>query len=211
MRLCAALLLSLFVCLAGKPQPRVGDGRADNSSASVQATVYADADSVKQEIGDDLGGYYIVVRVTLTPKAGKLPVQLDDFQLKTDKDGERAHPFVPTQIAGQGVLVVSETANGGGGGQKQRNRPTFGGMGGMGSSGGGVGNGATTMGAEGKMKQDEKENPLVKILAAKMLPEEETAVRVSGLLYFPMNSKQKVKDLELNYTTPTGKITVRFR
>ncbi len=203
------LLLSSQLTFGGRSQTKIGEGQASNESASLEATVYADPESVKQQLGDDLGGYYIVVRVKLAPKAGKLPIQLDDFQLKTDKDGERSRPFAPTQIAGQGVLIVKETANGGGGGRSERNRPTFGGMGGLGSSGTGIGNAASTMGAEGKMKQEENENPLVKTLAAKMIPIKEADEPVTGLLYFPMD-KQKIKDLELAYTTPTGKIVVRF-
>ena len=207
MRLAALLLLfPLAAFPGGKTQTRIGEGQGANAVASLDATVYADPESVRQVVGDSLGGYYIVVRVKLSPKSGKLAVQLDDFQLKTDKDGERSHPFAPTQIAGQGVLIVSETANGGGG-KAQRNRPTFGGVG-M-PSGSSAGNAAPVMGAEGKMKQEENANPLVKTLGEKMLPEKETEEPVSGLLYFPMD-KQKVKDLELAYTTPSGKVTVRF-
>ncbi|MDQ6678084.1 MAG: hypothetical protein M3Z09_12390 [Acidobacteriota bacterium] len=204
----AALLL--FFCsalLAAKTQIRTGDGESSNASASLEATIYADPESVRQAVGDDLGNHYIVVRVKLSPKSGKLPVQLDDFLLKTDKDGERSHPFAPTQIAGQGALVVSQTVTGGGGSHAEDPDPRW--RMGM-PGGGGFGNAASTIGAKAKMQQDEKENPLVHTLAGKMLPEKETGETVTGLLYFPME-KQRVKDLELIYTTPSGKLSVRFR
>jgi hypothetical protein len=48
------------------------------------------------------------------------------------------------------------------------------------------------------------------VLKEKILPEKETDAPVSGLLYFPME-KQKLKDLELIYKTPEGKLTLRFK
>ncbi len=192
---------------ASHPAIRTGSGQGANGAVSIDATLYADPESVKKAVTDDLGSHYIVVRVKLTPKAGTIPVQLDDFLLKTDKDGERSRPYAPTQIAGQGVLVVTQVTSGGGGGHSQAADPTYGGLP---PSGGGFGNAASTTAAQGKMKQEEKENPLVKTLADRMLPEKEISESVTGLLYFPME-KQKVKDLELSYTTPMGKLVVRFK
>ena len=209
MRLFPILLSAALVLSAARNQTRTGFGEAANSAVALEATVYGDPESVKQVIGDDLGGHYIVVRLKLSPKSGKVPVQLDDFLLKTDKDGERSHPFMPTQIAGQGVLVVREVASGGGGGRAQGSDPTWR-AGGLGMpSGGTMGTAAATMGAEGKMKQEEKENPLVGTLGSKMLSEKEVSEPVTGLIYFPME-KQRIKDLELTYTTAAGKLTLRF-
>ncbi len=201
------LAIPAVVAAASHPAIRTGSGQGANGAVSIEATVYGDPESVKKAVTDDLGNHYIVVRVKLTPKSGTIPVQLDDFLLKTDKDGERSHPYAPTQIAGQGVLVVSQVVSGGGGGHSQAADPTYGGLPG---SGGGFGNAASTTSAQGKMKQEEKENPLVKTLADRMLPEKEISESVTGLLYFPME-KQKVKDLELTYTTPMGKLAVRFK
>ncbi len=192
--------------LTAKTPIRTGDGDGSNAVANVEATVYADPESVRQVVGDDLGGHYIVIRLKLSPKSGKLPVQLDDFLLKTDKDGERSHPFAPTQIAGQGALVISQTVTGGGGAHAEDPDPRWR----MGMPGGGFGNAASTIGAKATMQQDEKENPLVHTLADKMLPEKEAEQTVTGLLYFPME-KQRVKDLELIYTTSAGKLNIRFR
>ena len=205
--------LILAICLAAsvsaaKQKQKIGEGQASDAAVALEATVYADPESVLQAVGNDLEGHYTVVRVKLTPRSGKISVQLDDFLLRTDKDGERSHPFVPSQIAGQGALVISET-NAGGGGARAENRPTFG-IGGMGMGGGGIGNTASMKGSKAKMENSDQKNPVLDLLTAKMLAEKETDQPVTGLLYFPME-KQKVKDLELFYTTSAGKLSVRFK
>jgi hypothetical protein len=208
------LLISAGLLVAAKHPQKPADGQADNASAGIKATIYADPENVLEVVGSDLQGHYIVVQLQLTPKA-KLPVSLDDFMLRTDKDGERSHPFKPTQIAGDGALIISETVDGGGGAHGgDPTGPVWGGIPGMGRgprNGGGVGNGANTTGGKATTQAATgKKNPLLDVLAAKMLPEKETDQPLIGLLYFPME-KQKVKDLELIYTTPTGKLSVRFR
>ncbi len=91
---------------------------------------------------------------------------------------------------------------------------TMGGPYGYPGSGGSFGNGGSgdTTAAEAKMDtgSGQKENPLVKVLAEKILPEKKTEQPVSGLLYFPME-KQKVKDLELIYGIRDTRITMRFK
>jgi hypothetical protein len=51
---------------------------------------------------------------------------------------------------------------------------------------------------------------MLDVLKQKVLPEKVTEAPVSGLLYFPME-KQKVKDLELWYKTPEGKLVLQFK
>ena len=79
-------------------------------------------------------------------------------------------------------------------------------------NGGSAGNGAGGTAAEAKMNDGRKDpvNPLLATLKAKVLPEKETAQPVSGLLYFPLE-KQKLKDLELDYSGPAGPLKIRFR
>jgi len=48
-------------------------------------------------------------------------------------------------------------------------------------------------------------------LNEKILPEKEIDQPVSGLLYFPIEPKQKIKDLELVYSGPGSKLSLRFR
>jgi hypothetical protein len=78
-------------------------------------------------------------------------------------------------------------------------------MGGGGGSGE-SGETRTTINSGAKDKVD----PILDVLKEKILPEKETDAPVSGLLYFPME-KQKLKDLELIYKTPDGKLTLRFK
>lgn len=204
-----ALALCVTLHAAKKPQP-IEDGVGSDASISIKATVYTDPASIRELLGDSLGGHYIVIRADLTPNK-KFTIDHDNFLLRTDKDGERSHVYSPTQIAGDGSLVITTTedidkANGkkssSGGGL------SIGGMGGgMGSSPGMVG---TPKPVSATMKQATGEkNPLVQTLSARMLPQLDIDQPTSGLLYFPME-KQKVKDLELIVTTPTGKIHIRF-
>jgi hypothetical protein len=167
-----------------------------------------DRDQIKEMLGSDLDGHYILVNVTVTPKFGAtVDVRRDDFILKTDKDGERATPYVSSQIAGKGALVVSERTSTG-----STAGPQFGSPYDYPAYGGGVGGAPTQITeAQAKMSGAAKgDSPLMKTLNEKMLPEKKSDAPVSGLLYFPME-KQKQKDLELWYNTPDGKLILRFR
>jgi len=118
--------------------------------------------------------------------------------------------------------VISQGPGTGGGTSAEPVGPTYGGgpyggpLGGppiMGPGGIGVGGGSDASGeVAAKMNNGAKDkpNPMLEVLKQKILPEKETDAPVSGLLYFPME-KQKVKDLELIYTTPSGKLSVRFK
>jgi len=195
----------------------------ENADVEIIATPIADREAVRQALGSDLGGHYILVDVRVVPKDGqKIAVHLDDFLLRTDKDGERTTPFAPSQIAGKGALVISQGAGSGGGSMAEPVGPRYGGgpyggpLGGppiMGPGGLGVGGGSDASGevaAKVHSGSKDKPNPMLEVLKQKILPEKETDAPVSGLLYFPME-KQKVKDLELIYTTPSGKLSVRFK
>ena len=198
----------------GKP----AEARGENESVVINATVYAKPEAVKEVLGSDLGGHYIVVAVQVTPRFGKqVAIERDDFILKTDKDGERSAPFAPSQIAGHGVLVVHQTGGAGASGMHDNDGPIVGGYpGSLGPprrlGGDGVGDAGAGQGAEGKTRtgSHEKEDPMLAVLKGKELPETKTDKPVSGLLYFPME-KQKVKDLELRYHITDDKITMRFK
>src|SRR5438046_4462161 len=160
------------------------------------ATLYVDKASVQQLLGSDLGGYYVVLDVRLSPKnTEKFKVFRDDFQLRTDRDGERSKPFAASQIAGRGALVVSRTYDGGGV-AAENGGPVFGGgIGGMGV--GGIGNSGGTISNTSKIDSGSKnkENPLLAALKEKILAEKETDEPVSGLLVFPTEPKQQLNDL----------------
>jgi hypothetical protein len=169
----------------------------ENDVLEITATAIADPESVKEVLGSDLGGHYILMDVRLVPKEGrKVTVRLDDFVLRTDKDGEKTGPFVPGQIAGKGSIVVTQEGGGRGG---------FG-VGPMSMGTSDISQAHTTV----KSGANEKPDPILDVLKQKILPEKETEAPTSGLLYFPME-KQKLKDLELIYTTTEGKLRLRFK
>ena len=122
-------------------------------------------------------------------------------------------------MPGRGALVVSQTYEGGGIAGEESG-PVFGGgypgggmPGRLHGSGGGFGNSGSTVSNEARIESGAKSkpNPLLAVLTEKALPEKETEQPVSGFLYFPMESKQKPKDLEMTYLTPHGKLTLRFK
>jgi hypothetical protein len=210
-----ASLACSVVLAAPKPLPK---GQASNEAVDLSATLHLGKEAVKQVIGSDLDGYYVVVDVRLAPNGKAIAVSRDDFLLRTDKDGEKSTPFVASQIAGRGVLVVSE--GGASGGMLAEDQgPAWGGypggpMGRMPGQGGSIGTGpggGTSTAATVDSGTRKKENPIMQVLKEKILEEKETTEPVSGLLYFPLEGKQKAKDLELIYTTPAGKLSVRFR
>jgi len=205
----ASLVLGLLAALLmGSPAKRksVGEARGENEDLVLEATIYVDPADVKEVLGDDLGGHYIVAEVKVEPKYGKeIAIDRDDFVLRTDKDGERAKPFVGTQIAGREALIVTRTED-----ASNKHKPgiSLGGMGG----GMGTGSGSDNGSASSKIQNGAavKDNPLQKVLDDKILIEGKTRNSLSGLLYFPME-KQKMKELELQYGGKENRISLRFK
>ena len=109
----------------------VGSGRGENEDLILIVTLYIDPADVKELIGDDLDGHYIVAEVKVEPKYGKdITIDRDDFLLRTDKDGEKAKPFAASQIAGREALVVTQERR-----RKQTEAPAWR-LGGIGMGGG---------------------------------------------------------------------------
>jgi hypothetical protein len=199
--LVVAQLLTCVAFAGHKPQP-TPTNKTGNAMVEMTATLYVDKESIQQLLGSDLGGYYVVVDVRLAPKNDeKIKVWRDDFQLHTDRDGERSKPFSPSQVAGRGALIVTPSSDGRGGGL------------GVGLGGFGMGSGAEAVTNSSKMDKGSKnkENPLLGLLNDKVLAEKEIDQPISGLLIFPMEPKQKIKDLQLTYAGPGSKLMLRFR
>lgn len=207
------VLAAVFVWAADKGPPK---GEAASKTLRLEATAYLDKTSIQQAVGSPLDEGIVVVTVTLTPSPGqKLTIDRDDFLLRSDKDGQKCTPYAPSQIAGSGTLRV-KTGYGGGGLATQENRPAWGGIGGIGfpTSGGGIGNSGSTEEAVASVEQDsgkQKENPLLRVLKQKILPEKEIAEPITGQLYFLLEGKHKPKDIELLYKTAEGRLSVRFK
>jgi hypothetical protein len=142
------------------------------------------------------------------PKTDK-PVQIspDDFILLSHDDGERSKPFEPAEIAGQGALVVTNTADG----TKVKKTSSSVGFGGiMGGGGGSPGNSRVTT-LSSKMDDKKKgSDSLLEVLKAKELPAKEASEPTQGLLYFPLDGKHKLKNLAVLYRGPAGKLDLEF-
>ena len=189
----AVALAVVAVCLGADKKP-TPEATVSNSAVEITAKLYTEKDDIKKILGSDLDGYFTLVDVRLTPKAGsKLAVTRDDFVLRSDKDGQRASPFHPSQIAGSGVLVVKTTDSGG-----------------VGTGETAVGNSAGGSQASSSSEKT-KEDPLLAVLKEKVLAEKEITEPQSGLLYFLLEGKHKPKDLELMYKGPAGRLSLRFK
>jgi hypothetical protein len=208
-RIFAIFALSLLLVSAA-PKKNIGRARGENQDLTLDVTVYLDGDAIKEVLGDDLGGHFIVAKVVVEPKYGKeIAIDRDDFMLRTDKDGDRSKPMAPSQIAGRGALVITSTRGPSGEGAE----PTRGwSMGGIGIGGGGAGTGgADPKSVKATMeKGSDTESPLKKILDGKVLPEKKTTQPLEGLLFFPLE-KQRLKDLELIYGGRENRIGLRFK
>jgi hypothetical protein len=211
-RLVAALAAALTCFGANKKLP---EGSASNPELELRATLYSQKADIQDLVGSDLEGYFTIVEVRLTPKgAAALPVSREDFLLRSDKDGQRAEAFHPSQIAGGSVMVVTTKR---GGAIRSENPGAIWGppLGGppvrMGTGGPTIGNTAGEGSAEAGTSRSGGDSALLKTLMDKELPRGEIRAPTSGLLYFMLEGKHKVKDLELLYRGPAGKLSLRFR
>lgn len=200
----------LFLGAADKKLPPA-TARGENQDLILNVTLYDDPASVKELLGTDLEGHYMVADVKVDPKFGKeILIDRSDFVLRTYKDGEKATPFAPSQITGTGAVILTHGKSEGaaspgmvlGGPIVLR-----GGALGTGSPGESAGGQVT---AAPETESTGKDSPLKKLLSEKILPEKKTDQPVSGLLYFPLE-KQKRKDLELTYGGRENRVTLRFK
>lgn len=197
--------MGLIACLAAADKKTPATSRGENEDVVLSITLYDDPTLVKDLLGDDLGGHYIVAEVKFDPKFGKeLLIDRDDFELRTEKDGEHTQPLAPSQIVAPDAIIVGH------------------GKGPNAASPGMViagpllikGGGGADKGVEVKESKEQtptkQEDTLKKLLEDRVLPEKKTGQAVTGLLYFPME-KQKRKDLEFTYGPRATRIRVRFK
>ena len=202
-------ILVLFILPALSKEPKKAYNEISADTVSLSAKAYLDPEAIKQLLGNDLGGHYIVLQMTVTPKGDKpLNLQLNDFQMFCEADGDRTQPQTPAEIAASGALVLKRGQSG---------------IGSFGEEAGTTWSGVGFGGRSAKKKKDEdtgppsatmktgkKDDTLKTVLTEKALPEKETTQPVSGLLYFPIE-KKKLKDLVLFYATPAGKLRLYFK
>ena len=202
-------------------QVKRAPGTFENDRIAIESVVYFDKASVKEKIGSDFDGSVAVVEITISPRGGEaLDVEREDFTLFSNKDAQKAPAYHPSQLAGQGALLLTQKGVGGGVmGRSNPNGPIIGGVPGTGGrprqindGGGGIGNSAQVV-TENKVEEatDYKENPVLKTLREKELVYGKTLKPVKGLLYFSLDGKHKQKDLELWYRGPAGKFVVSYK
>src|SRR4051794_10201009 len=190
-----ACFLATVICVSGAAKKVTATARGENNDVILNVTIYLDADAVKEALGDDLGGHYIVAQVKVEPKYTKeIIIDRDEFTLRTDKDGDRTKPMAPSQISGGGSLVLTGVQGPGGQNAERSRGWSIGGMG-MGGGSGSGGDAVDPANVKATMEKGDQENPLKKMLEAKVLPEKKIEEATTGFLYFPME-KQKMKDLE---------------
>jgi hypothetical protein len=88
-----AVTLAAALALSGSVKKNVATARGENEDLILTVTLHIDPADIKELIGSDLGGHYIVAETKIEPKYGKdIILDRDDFVLRTDKDGEKRSP-----------------------------------------------------------------------------------------------------------------------
>lgn len=216
-----------------QPQPVAPAGAGADKRMAIEAKLYFTREEAARALGVDPGPNVMIVQVTVTPKTedGKLYLDHDQFLLRSDRDGQRARPLMPAQLAGSSVMVIGSrgvtTAAPVMGGQQ---RVPIGGVPGTpGADPRGRGGPPMTMPHPGQAqvgtptasvseatasfeekKASEQQNLLLDVLKEKVLPEGEIDKPVSGLLYFQFEGKHRVRHMELVYSKAPPRIAVRF-
>lgn len=213
----AGLLLSSVLLAADrKIEPiKTGDDAVDIVAAAINGR-----DQVKAALGVDPETEMIAIDVKLSPKGDRsLTISRDDFTLISRRDGQKCGAMHPSQIAGNSVMIVSSTAPGAGGGMiGNRRGPIWGGMPGTSDrprrlGGDDEATGSVTPGETKATISDsgKKDNPVLAALKSKELPQGKTSEPKAGLLYFTLEGKHKLKDLELLYKGPEGPLEFDFQ
>ena len=219
MRRILAVSLALLATSAWADKKQVEPGFASSDEVEITATMHIDHAEITKLLGVELEKHIYVVEVKVRPKGEKpLRISLDDFVILKTDDGQRSTPFAPSQIASTGGLTLKSERIGGW--AHQGNGPVWGGVGSQrpgrlpgngGAMGSQTGGAATGVQAQTKTGAEPADNPLLAVLKSKVLPEKETTEIVTGLLYFPLEGKLKLKNLNLLYKAPGGKMEIVFQ
>jgi hypothetical protein len=209
--LACALILSGFPAVAGKKKVISPDTSAGNEEVDLVATIFLTPEEITQKLGTNPGPDLAVLQVRVVPKTDK-PVQVaaDDFILLAHNDGERTKPLTPSEIAGNGALIVTSSADQKD--KKDKKTSTMGGFGGIMVGGGNSSPGnPTPVTLTTKVDEKKQGDPkLLEALKAKQLPDKEIKEPLEGLLYFRLTGKHKLKDMSVLYRGPAGKLDLEF-
>jgi hypothetical protein len=205
------LLVAASPLVAGKKKFISPNTSAGNEDIDLVATIFLTQEEATQKLGMDPGPDLAILEVRVIPKTDKaVQVAADDFILLAHNDGERTKPFTPSEIAGQGALIVTKSTDVKQ--PKEKKGSTLGGLGGMVMGGGNASPGNPTVVTLSTKVDDKKEgNPkLLEALKAKQLPDKEITEPLEGLLYFRLSGKHKLKDMAVLYRGPAGKLDLEF-
>ena len=220
-----ACVIAWTVVLVAGNKKDLPVGSAGDEWVEMKADIYLELADVYDAVGTEVPKGIAVVKVSIKPRGNeKLRLKLDDFQLLSYKDGQKSGPYTPTQIAGNTTIQLKPGQKSTIGIGQVSNGPTWGGMGGsrpreLPGNGGGAGNtGTVSAGVEaGKVEEakaddgkPKKDSPLLVALKEKQLKAGEIKDWESGFLYFPLEGKQKMKDLVLLYKSPAGRLVLAF-
>ena len=187
----------------------------------VKARLVRDREEMKQLVGSDLDGDFILVEMDVKPLYGaKIELKRDHFLLRTYRNNDTSTAQSPDRIAGDAELVLGkgETVTVGIYSQETNGIPV-GGAPGTGTRprriGGGdnmAGGGIKTNG-KGEVNQRNKESDgsVLARLQKNELPLGEVDDIVHGYLYFQLSPQEKPKNLTLNYHGPAGEFQILFK
>ena len=190
-----------------------------NDAAEVTGSVILGTEAVKAALGVDPAADLVIVQLKVRPIADSgFNINRDDFILISRSDGQKCPALHPSQIAGGASLKVQSTGPGAQGGiMSPRRGPVWGGIPGTGDRPrrmGGDNDVAAVTEAETKTTVNdstEKDNPVMSALKAKELQQGQTPDAVSGFLYFILEGKQKLKNLDLLIRTSAGNLLLDFQ
>jgi hypothetical protein len=88
-------MMALAALLAAQKQaPKMAlRGQGSDRKVAIQAIAYLDRAEMKSVLGQDPGESIVIVQVTFTPAQGEtINLVLDDFLLRSDRDGQKSRP-----------------------------------------------------------------------------------------------------------------------
>ena len=215
-RLCGAIaIIGLGLCAADK---KLEPARAADDQIDLRGTLITNREAVKEALGIDPGTDLILIDIEVRPKIDNgVRISRDDFILIARNDGQRSPALHPSQIAGSGALMVQSQSQGASGGMLGPPRPVWGGMPGTSGRPGRMGttddvSSVTNAEARSTVTEDNPEDsPLMTALRKKELPIGEIKQPVHGFLYYVLEGKHKIKDLDLIFKAHNGQLVLDFQ
>jgi hypothetical protein len=208
----SAIICFLFagaavLCAADKSLPLE---EVSNDTVDITGHLILGKDNVAQALGvaslPKAAENLVLVKVTFRPVVDKpVPVNIDDFTLLSNKDGQRSLAFEPTEVAGDSELVLKQITSKQGGLLAEAGVPQWGSMAGVGAT-----PAAVNVGSKMVTKKDAQDESFVNVLKRQILPEKPTTNPVTGFLYFEIDGKVKPKDLTMIYKGQGDKLEMRF-